>query len=130
MDFLPINDGNITLAPNTSRVFEVLWLGFGDQFLADDGTVTTVFTTPSEYYQDFAHLDIAFWQKAEITKRSHPLTLKTELSTWSPSDGSETKQEIEDQTFTLRYPVLTTRLNTGLVINLAVILILLLLLWE
>lgn len=130
MDFLLINPENITLAPQTTQTFEVPWLGFGDQFLTDNGTVTTVFTTPSEYYQDITHGGMAFWQKAEITERSHPLTLKTELSTWSPSDGSETKQEIADQEFTLRYPVLTTRLNTGLVVNLAVILILLLLLWE
>lgn len=129
IDYIPINPQKTIISPNSSGTLDVIWRWFGDQFIKD-WIVQTTFIGPFEQYEDFSQYSLSFWEKSVEKTVIHPYTLKTELTTTAASGGISTPQKVEDQNFSVKYSKIENVLNTGLIIQLGIISIILLLLWD
>lgn len=131
VDYLPINPENIAIEPNQTHTFQVLWKGFGDQFI-DSTTEKPIinFVNLSDTFQDQSEFKFAFYEKLREKISYFPASVKVSLSTLDESTGISEPQINDPYNFNIPYITLEKSLNTGLILNFGLILIFALILWK
>lgn len=131
VDYLSINPENIAIEPNITHTFQVLWRGFGDQFIdATTDKPTITFTNLSDTFQDQNEFRFAFYEKLREKILHFSTSVKVSLTTLDESTGISEPQINDPYNFNIPYITLEKTLNTGLILNFGLILIFALILWK
>lgn len=130
-DAILINPDKKILPAHETHNFEILWQGFGDQYIdATNQLPVTEFQTLTNIFQNKDNYNVSFYEKAVLRKQIFLATAKTKMNFVNPEDGSEVEKEIPDLALEIPYQTIEKTLNIGLVVNLGIILILALVLWK
>ena len=130
-DAILINPDKKILPEHETHTFEILWQGFGDQYIdATSQLPVTEFQTLTNIFQNKDNYNVSFYEKAVLRKQIFLATAKTKMNFINPEDGSEVEKEMPDLALEIPYQTIEKTLNIGLVVNLGIILILALVLWK
>lgn len=136
VDYITINPDRIAIEPNSRHIFDNLWYGFGDQYLSQNladnqsSTPVTIFETPSEVFQNPQAFHLSFFEKAVEKKFIYNTRAEIKLSTLNVATNIVTEQPIKNENISVSYTIINKTLNSGLLINIGMVAILSLLLWE
>lgn len=113
VDYIPVNDANGNVLPNSTRKFESVWNWFGYQELREDGTKIVKFKDLSWFYADKQaekKTYLKFWESINTRTVNKKITAALELSyEWKNKEKKEFKQsktisvEFEEQYVWVNY---------------------------
>lgn len=114
IDYLEINPGKIKIPAWETKNFEIIWQGIWDKFIdIETWEPKIIFSSPIENLENIETPDIHFWQKPKIVEKNIDFKAKIEL---------ENNENIEEKIISLKYSEIQTEPNTGIIINLLLIL--------
>lgn len=113
------------IEPNQNKTFSVQWKGFGNK-IALSGTPTIIWQTPSQFYHDNDEYALSFWEKYSLQEKIRHFTAQTEIIAIDNSSGENISLPQENHNFSISYPIAVAGINTGLILNIGLILIILL----
>lgn len=117
VDYLPINDEQWSVLPNTERVYQVNWLGFGyEERDPKTNEMWIKFETPRSYYSRLTEENAQFiypWEKLAIRKMDKTLTAKVEF-TYNDITKNENVTRTMDVPVKIAYTYIAKTLNYGM----------------
>lgn len=114
IDYLEINPEKTAISAWESKNFEIIWHWIADKFIdIETGEPKIVFSSPIENIENIETPDIHFWQKPKIIEKNIDFKAKIEF---------ENNENIEEKNISLKYSEIQTEANTGIIINLLLIL--------
>lgn len=128
VDYLPINDEQGNVLPNSERVFHVDWIWFASQEIGPDGNSIISFESPSDYFARTSEDNAQFiypWEKLSIRNATKQLTAKVEFTYKNPKTWVDEVSTLE-LPITISYNYITKTLNWGVII---IVILLILLAW-
>lgn len=87
VDYLPINDEQGNVLPDSERIFKINWLGFASQEIGDNGDSVISFESPSDYFARVSgdNIQVLYpWDRLSLRNTMKVLTAKVEFSYKNP----------------------------------------------
>lgn len=129
MDYITLNTERIIIEPKTFHIFEEKWYGFGDQYIDKETEQPTItFTSLHDTFQNENEYRFSFYQKLIAEKHDFYINAKISIDTLNIETSNITAQEIKTENLNIPYFLIKKTLNTGLIINFGIIIILFLIL--
>lgn len=114
IDYIEINPKNEKIPAWETKNFEIIWQGIWDKFIdIETGEPKIIFSSPIENIENIETPDIHFWQKPKIIEKNIDFKARIEF---------ENNKNVEEKNISLKYNEIQTEANTGIIINLLLIL--------